>query len=105
MVRISVQASNFSLYYTDVQNSSGADQASCPTGTGESSLEAKRPGRETDHSPSYNAEVENPVVILPLLHTSLLRGASLLELRLKFTSASLALLHTISTSTTSHYVR
>jgi hypothetical protein len=42
-----------------VQPSSGAHPDSYPMGTGALSLEVKRPGRETNHSPPSSAEVKN----------------------------------------------
>jgi len=39
--------------------SSGAKTVSYPMGTGGFSPGVKRPGREADHSPQYNAEVKN----------------------------------------------
>jgi hypothetical protein len=55
-VRFPPRAGNFSLYHR-VQNGSGAHTASYPMGTRGFFLGVKRPGRETDHSPS-SAEVK-----------------------------------------------
>jgi hypothetical protein len=45
-----------------------------PVGTGALSSRVKRPGLETDHSPS-SAEVKNGGTVPPLYHTSSGRGA------------------------------
>jgi hypothetical protein len=42
-----------------VQTDSGAHPVSCPTGTGGSYPEVKRPGHEADHAPPSSAEVKN----------------------------------------------
>jgi hypothetical protein len=56
-VRFPVGVGNFPLYHR-VQNGLGAYPASYTMGTRVLSLGVRRPGRETDHSPS-SAEVKN----------------------------------------------
>jgi hypothetical protein len=56
-VRFPAAAGNFSLYHR-VQNGSGAHPTSYPMGTRGSLPGAKRPGRESDHSPPSSAEVK-----------------------------------------------
>jgi hypothetical protein len=55
-VRFPAGTGIFSLH--SVQNGFGAHPASYPRGTGAVSLEVKRPGCETDHSPPFSAEVK-----------------------------------------------
>lgn len=47
------------LFLPSVYEGSGASLASCAVGTGGSSQELKRLGRETEHLPQCSAEVEN----------------------------------------------
>jgi len=55
-VRFPAGDGNFYLLH-HVQTGSGAQPASYPMGTGGSTLEVKRPGREADHSPPSRAGV------------------------------------------------
>jgi hypothetical protein len=59
----------FCLYHS-VHTGSGAHPASYTMGYGSVSPWLKRPVREADNSPPYNAEVKNGGVIPPLAHTS-----------------------------------
>jgi hypothetical protein len=43
----------------NVQTGSGAHPASCSMGNGGSSSRTKRPGRESEHSPTFKAEINN----------------------------------------------
>jgi hypothetical protein len=66
-VRSPAEAADFSSSLC-VQTGSGAHPASCPVGTdGPFPGDRARPGRDTDHSPPYSAEVKNKLgAILPL---------------------------------------
>jgi hypothetical protein len=66
-----------------VQIGSGAHLTSRVPGV--LSPELKRPGYEAGHSPPSSAEDRNGGAILPLPHTSLWRGAHLIEHRNDFT--------------------
>jgi hypothetical protein len=57
-VRFPVGARDFSLLQ-NFQTDSGSHQDSYPMGTGRSFHKIKRSAREADHSPPYNAEVNN----------------------------------------------
>jgi hypothetical protein len=58
--RFPAGAGNFSLNHS-IQNGSEAHPASYPMVPGVISLRVKRPGRETDHSPPFSAEVKECV--------------------------------------------
>jgi hypothetical protein len=57
-VRVPAGAGNFSLNHR-VQNGSGPTQPPIQWVPGALSLGLKRPGRESDHSPPFSAEVKN----------------------------------------------
>jgi hypothetical protein len=64
-VRFPAEVRDFSLLRS-LHTGSGAHPASHPMGT----AEAKRPGREDDHSPQSSAEIKYGGAIPPLPHTS-----------------------------------
>jgi hypothetical protein len=63
-VRFPVGAGDFSLLHS-LQIDSGANPTSHPMGTVVSFPEAKRPGRETEHSPLPSAEFKNGGAVPP----------------------------------------
>jgi hypothetical protein len=69
------QGQDLSLLHS-VQTGPEAHPASYPMGTGGSFPGVKQQGREADHSPPCNAEVENGEAIPPLPNTSSWPGAS-----------------------------
>jgi hypothetical protein len=78
-VRFPTGSGNFSLHHR-VQNGSGAHQPPYPIGNGAVSLGVKRPGRETDHSPSSSAEVKEYLELC--LHSPIrLHGVALIKNR------------------------
>jgi hypothetical protein len=73
-VQFPVRTRTISLFHS-VETGSGAQPASCPTGTDTLSLGIKRPGCEADHLPLSSAEVENVGAVAPLPHATSYRGA------------------------------
>jgi hypothetical protein len=73
-VRFRAGTRDFSLLHS-VQTASEVYPASYPKATGALSPKLKKPGRESDHSPPSNVEVNNGGALPPFPYTSYWRGA------------------------------